>query len=75
MNGGEDHRLIPTTRVEVGLELALEIVPGLALEIGPGPTLEAGLELMLEPTVKATLMVTYEVCIPSPQTNPCPGGE
>ena len=67
INKGKDHSLIPAARVEVGLELTLEIGPGLGLE--------ADLEIMLEPTVKATLMVTYGACIPGPLTNLCPGGE
>ena len=61
----------PAAKVEVSLELALETSPELALEISPGP----GLGIMLGPTVKAALMVIYRVCIPSPQTNLCPGGE
>ena len=69
---GEDHGLIPAAKVEVSLELALETGPGLALEIGPP---EASLGIMLGLTVKATLMVTYGACIPSPQMNLCPGGE
>ena len=64
---GESHRLIPAAKVEDGLELALEN--------GPGPTKGAGLEAVLEPTVKVTLMVTYGVCAPNPQTNLHPGGE
>ena len=72
---GEDHGLIPAAKVEVGLELALETGPGLALEIGPGPAPEASLGIVLGPTVKAALMVTYGACIPGPQTNLCPGGE
>ena len=75
MNEGKDHGLILTARVEVGLELTLEISPGLTLEIGPGPAPEAGLEIVLEPTVKANLMVTYGACIPGPKTNLCPGEE
>ena len=75
MSKGEDHWLIPTAKVGVSLELALETGPGLALEIGPGPTPEAGLGIMLGLTVKATLMVTYGVCIPGPQMNLHPGGE
>ena len=56
MNEGKDHRLVPTAKVEVI----------------PGPALEAGLEIMLEPTVRVTLMVTYEACIPSPPNEPLP---
>ena len=67
MNEGKDHGLIPAARVEVSL--------GLTLEIGPGPTPEAGLGIVLGPTVKAALMVTYGACVPGPQTNLCPGGE
>ena len=72
---GEDHQLIPVAKVEVGLELTLETGPGLALEIGPGPTPEAGLGIVLGPTVKAALMVTYEAYVPGPQMNLYPGGE
>ena len=64
---GESHGLIPAAKVEVSL--------GLALENGPGPAPGAALETMLEPTVKAALMVTYRVCTPSPQTNLHLGGE
>ena len=67
MNEGKNHGLIPTARVEVSLELALEI--------GPGLTLEASLEIVLESTVKVALMVTYGACIPSPPMNLHPGGE
>ena len=72
---GEDHGLVSTTKVEVGLEPALETGPGLALEISLEPAPEAGLGIMLWPTVKAALMVTYRMCIPGPQMNLCPGAE
>ena len=83
MNEGKDHGLTHAARVEASLELTLGVSPGLALEIGPGLTLEinpgldleAGLEIMLGPTVKAALMVTYRACIPGPPSNLCPGGE
>ena len=64
---GEDHELIPAAKVGVGL--------GLTLEISPGPTPEAGLGIVLGPTVKAALMVTYRVYVPGPQTNLGPEGE
>ena len=63
---GEDHGLVPTAKVGVGLELAPET--------GPGPTPEASLGIMLGPTVKAAFIVTYEACHPGPQMNLCPGG-
>ena len=50
------------------LEISLE----LALEIGPGLTLEAGLEIMLQPTVKVTLMVTYRDMHPWSPNEPLP---
>ena len=75
MSGGEDHRLISAAKVEVGLELALETSPEITLETGPGLTPEAGLGIVLGPTVKAALMVTYGVYVPGPKTNLCPGEE
>ena len=56
---GKDHRLVPTAEVGVGPEL----------------TLEVGLEIVLEPIVKVTLMVTYGACILSPLMSLLPGGE
>ena len=53
---GESHRLVLATRVEVSLEPTLEN--------GPGTVLGAGLETVLEPTVKAALMVTYTPSVP-----------
>ena len=70
MNEEKDHGLIPAARVEASLELTLEVSPGLTLEIGPGR-----LEIMLEPTVKAALMVTYKACVPGPPMNLHPGEE
>ena len=72
---GEDHKLVPAAKVGVSLGLALETGPGLTLEISPGPAPEAGLGIVLGPTVKAALMVTYRAYIPSPQMNLCPEGE
>ena len=70
-NKGKDHRLIPRAEVGVG--------PGLTLEVSPEPTLDFGLEvsleIMLEPIVKVTLVVTYRAWILSPPTNLLSGGE
>ena len=64
---GRDHRLVPTVKVGVSPELALEVGPELALEVG--------LETILEPIVKVALMVSYGACILGPPTNLLPGGE
>ena len=61
---GKDHRLIPTAKVGVG--------PEFALEVGPELTLEVGLEIMLEPIVKVALMVTFGAYILSPPDEPPP---
>ena len=71
----EDHQLVPTAKVGVSLELTLETGPGITLQIGPGPTPEASLGIVLGPTVKAALMVTYRAYVLSPQMNLCPEGE
>ena len=72
MSEEEDHELIPAAKVGVSLELALETGPGLTLEIGPGPAPEAGLGIVLGPTVKATLMVTYGAYSPQSPDEPLP---
>ena len=66
MSGGEDHKLSHTAKVGVSLECTLDT--------GPGPAPGADLGIVLGPTVKATLMVTYGAYVPSPQTNLHPEG-
>ena len=75
VNKGEDHKLVPKARVGVGPGLVLETGLGLTPDLGPGPALEAGLGIMLGPTVKAAIMVTYGAYVPSPQMDLCPEGE
>ena len=62
-------------RVGVGLGFILETGLGLTPELGPGPALEASLGIVLGLTVKATIMVTYRVYVPGPQSDLCPEGE
>ena len=64
---GKGHRLIPTAKVGVS--------PKLALEVGPELALEFSLEIVLDPLVKAALMVTHRGCIFGLPTNLLPGGE
>ena len=64
---GKDCRLIPTAKAEVS--------PGLTLEVSPVLALEVGLEVMPEPIVKATPIITYETYTLGPPMNLCPGGE
>ena len=70
-----DHELVPKARVGDGLGLVLGTGLGLIPELGSGPTLEADLGIVQEPTVKATIMVTYREYVPSPQMDPHPKGE
>ena len=75
MSRGEDHELGHAAKVGVSLEHTLDTGQGPALEIGPGPTPGANLGIVLGPTVKAALMVTYRAYIPGPKTNLHPEGE
>ena len=56
---GKDHRLVPTAKVEVSPELALEV----------------GLEVVSEPIVEVVPKVTYEMYALGPPMNLCPGEE